>query len=95
MKVTTDELRQAANALLDYLDETGRSEFTIEEDYYWNVPQEEVYKPFETPTELDMGQLSDDLAEIRKLNSKEAPLIGYGLVWLAALLRRVGEKAVH
>ena len=95
MRVTTKELRAAALALLDHLDNTGQTEFEIEEDYYWSVPQETVYAPYESPKELTLGQLSHDWEEVQKLaQGKRAPL-GYVLIWLAAVMRRVGEKATE
>ena len=94
MNVTTQELRRAANLLLDHLEASGQTEFKIDEDFYWNIPQEQLYNPYDKPTDLDMGQLSDDLGEIRKIVNDESPCVGYALVWLAPVCRRVGEKAV-
>jgi hypothetical protein len=94
MKVTTRELRQAAQQLLDHLDGLGQDSFEIDEDYYWSVPVDSRYDPANTPSNLTIGQLSDDWNEIRAINDKKREPVGFALVWLAAILRRVGEKAV-
>jgi hypothetical protein len=41
-----------------------------------------------------LGQLSDDWGELKRITDGDAEPIGYALVWLAAIRRRVGEKAV-
>lgn len=50
--------------------------------------------PSEEPKELTLGQLAKDGSVFsRMLNGEREPL-AHGLVWLAAILHRVGEKAV-
>lgn len=95
MRVTTTELRVATLALLDHLEATGQTEFEIDEDYYWSVPQTLAYDPTETPAsgELTLGQLSHDRDEVLALVDGSKPPFSYALVWLSAILRRVGEQA--
>jgi len=40
---------------------------------------------------MNLGQLSDDWAEMQKIASGEKEPIGYALVWIASLYRYVGE----
>jgi hypothetical protein len=80
--------------LLDQLEQPGHSEVEVEPDYYWSIPTDKLYAPYEQPTDLTLGQLSSDLEEVRRINSGEKPAVAYGLVWLSALLRFVGAKAV-
>ena len=94
MKVSTDELRSAALVLLRHLDESGQKEFEIAEDFYWDVPAEKRYSPYDEPKELTIGQLSDDWSEVARMAGGNREPVAYGLVWLAAVLRRVGEKAI-
>ncbi len=94
MRITTHQLRSAAVALLRHLDETGQSEFEINEDYYWFVPEQSVYQPYQEPKDLTLGQLSHDWNEVQALASGQREPLGHVLVWLASLLRRVGEKAI-
>jgi hypothetical protein len=94
MKVSTEELRRAATALLRHVEDSGQKEFEIEEDFYWDVPADKRYAPYEEPKGLTMGQLSDDWSEVTQMISGDRQPVAYGLVWLAAVMRRVGEKAV-
>ncbi len=93
MKVTTKELRQVASLLFDHLEASEQTEFNVEEDFYWNIPQDELYDRYKEPSHLDLGQLTDDVDRLRKMMSDKSLCVGYGLVWLAAVLRRLGEMA--
>jgi hypothetical protein len=93
MKVSTDELRRATLLLLRHLDDTGQSEVEIDDDFYWNVPEEQRYDAYEKPEELTVGQLSDDWAEIQAILDGKRKPVGRAVVWLAAIMRRVGEKS--
>jgi hypothetical protein len=95
MRVTTDELRAAANALLQHLDDTGYGVVDLDADYYWSVAPDQRYNVYEEPVDLSVGQLSDDLAEVRAIGTGEKEPIGYGLVWLSSVLRAVGERTVR
>jgi hypothetical protein len=93
MKVTTSELRTALERVLRYLEETDRATFSIEEDFYWSVPPSAAYDNYSQPAELTVGQLTDDWAHVKALvEGREEPL-GYALVWISSVLRRVGEKS--
>jgi hypothetical protein len=77
MKIKTDELRQSFEVFMRHLDDTGKTEISIEEDYYWNVPQDRRYNPLQEPKEFTMGQLTDDWKEVRQISSGERDVIGY------------------
>jgi hypothetical protein len=89
--VRTKELRAAFDALMMHLESTGHAEIAVDDDYYWFVPRESRYDPQQQPTELTIGQLSDDAREIRAIADGSKEPIGYALVWLAALLTHFGE----
>ena len=96
MLVGTEDLRKAASLILNHLDETGQSTVEIKDDYYWAIPPEELYNPYSAPapTNFTLGQLSDDWNEIISIIDGQREPVGYSLVWLAAILKRVGELAV-
>jgi hypothetical protein len=94
MKINTTELRQAFEIFMSHLDECGQSNIQIEEDYYWNIPWDSRYDPLEKPTDLTMGQLTDDWNEVQRIARGERDAIGYGLVWLSTILRRIGETTL-
>lgn len=94
MKIQISELRQVAIKLLDHLEQQGVRQVEIVHDHYWEVPREARYDLYEKPTQLDVGQLSEDLQNLRSLDDASEPLVSYGLVWLAQLLREIGEQQV-
>lgn len=91
--ITTSELRAAANLLLSHLEEHGLTDVEVDADFYWDVPQAARYDQYDEPKEHNVGQLSDDIQELKRLVKGDAPPIGYGLVWLGAVLRRIGEAS--
>jgi hypothetical protein len=95
MRVSTTDLRAATALILDHLEGAGFSEIEIEDDYYWDIAADERYGKYETPKNLVLGQLTDDWNAISLILSRQRPPIGLSLVWLAAVMRRVGEKVVR
>jgi hypothetical protein len=93
MEVSIDRLRAISDALLAHLERKGINSVTISDDFYWDVPAEIRYDQYQEPTRHTIGQLSDDLNELNRIADGAVPIIGYGFVWLAAVLRRVGETA--
>lgn len=95
MNVKVAQLRAIADRLFAYLEETGRKEFDVDEDYYWEISKEELYDPSKDPKDLTIGQLSHDWERLESILDGEDPPIGYALVWLSSILRIVGEKSVY
>ncbi|MEW6434149.1 MAG: hypothetical protein AB1730_21825 [Myxococcota bacterium] len=94
MRIKTEDLRRVANVLFDHLERTGHSEVDVDKDFYWSIPDRQLYSPYEKPTEFTLGQLSDDHSELEQILSGRREPIAYALVWLAALIRYVGSKTV-
>lgn len=95
MQVSTSELRTICERLLAHLDELKVEIVDIPYDIYWDVPQTSRYDPYQEPKEYTIGQLTDDWAELRKVLQGTNEPLGYHFVWLAAILRAVGEEIVH
>ncbi len=87
------ELRSIAETLFAHLEESGHSSVVLDKDYYWNIRMDSRYDPSQRPNDFDLGQLSDDWAELQNVVAGRRPPLNYALVWLAAILRRVGEVA--
>ena len=73
MKIKISELRTISKHLFEYLIRSGRKEIEFDEDYYWYVKDDVAYNPDDEPTDLSLGQLSDDLVELRKIKTGESP----------------------
>lgn len=94
MEVNTTELRHITTCLLDHLENMGQNTIQIPHDYYWAIPTSEKYQPYSQPTDLSLGQLSEDLNELRKLLQSDSEPIAYAFVWLASILCAIGEDLV-
>jgi hypothetical protein len=93
VRVTTSELRRVLEVLLVHLESTSQSEFEVQEDFYWAVPAGASYDAYEQPTELTIGQLSDDWTRLQAIGEGKAEPLGYALVWASTVIRAIGEKA--
>lgn len=94
MRLEVSQLRAATELLFSHLEELGYDSIEISKDYYWDIEAPTRYDPYVRPTELTLGQLTDDWSEMEKILRKESEPVAYALVWLSALLRIVGEEAV-
>lgn len=92
MKITTQEIKHALQLLLAEFESHGASEWEINEDFYWDVPPDARYDSYEKPAELTLGQLSEDVREVRSIAGGDKPSVPLGLVWLSTILRFAGEK---
>jgi hypothetical protein len=94
MQVSVSELRTISEQLFLHLENTGYNSVDNSTDYYWNIPTEFRYNPYEEPKELDLGQLTDDWENLHKILEGTTDPIGYALVWLSTVLRAVGETVI-
>ena len=94
IRINLADLRAISEKIFLYLEDQGIESFDIPVDYYWNIPKEQIYDPYEKPLELDLGQLTDDWRELQKILDPGNQPIAYCLVWLAAILRVVGEHTL-
>ncbi len=94
MQITTDELRLLLAKVLDHLDASGNHVLNVEKDYYWAIPFAQQYDPYNEPTKFTLGQLSDDLAELKRIVDGRSSPIGYALVWLSTIMRAIGQESV-
>jgi hypothetical protein len=94
MVIHLADLHAACAKLLMHLEAQGLAEVELDVDYYWSIVPEQRYDPSRQPTELVIGQLSDDWMEIQRIVKSERAPLGYALVWLGAVLRALGERYV-
>ena len=95
MQVSVSELRAMTEKLFLHLERKDYSSVELSTDYYWNIPKEFRYNPYEEPKDLDLGQLTDDWANLRKILEGTTEPVGYAFVWLSTVLRAVGEIVVE
>jgi len=70
------ELRAIADRIFAYLEETGRDEFEVSDDYYWAISKEEVYDPSKDPKDLTRKKRSIFRQESRCISIGWENLIG-------------------
>ena len=95
MEVHIGELKEIIDTVFETLRSRGVDRVDIPHDFYWSIPGLRRYSPYEEPRELTMGQLSDDMHELRRIHADDAPVTCYALVWAAAVLRAIGETTVE
>ena len=93
LSTSVPELRRIVNALLDHLEtSTGRAGVDLSHDYYWFLERSDRRDVYREPPEGTVGQISENLANLRS-SVDSGDVLGYGLVWLAEILRTVGEDS--
>jgi hypothetical protein len=93
VKISTSEIRAIVDVLCRHLEATGRTELEIHRDFYWSVPNEAEVP--DDPGELTVGSLADEWEWLKGMVADEDKALGYGFVWLGAVLREVGRETVH
>jgi hypothetical protein len=94
MQIAIADVRRTCELLLSHVEQSGRASIDLTKDFYWNIPQEQRYRAYEEPDALDVGQLSDDWAELQAIVGGQKEPLGYALVWLSSILRAIGEETV-
>ena len=94
MKVSISDLQELSQRLLLHIEQSGHEFVEIPVDYYWDVSEDSRYNPLKEPKNLNLGQIEDDWSELQKIIQGKNEPIGYALVWLAAILRAIGEEVV-
>lgn len=89
--IDTDQLRKIFAAITARLDEEELKSVALPWDYYWDIPAEERYNPYEDPANPNMGQLTDDWSDLLKILHGHMPPTGYSLVCLSSILLALGE----
>lgn len=95
MEINLQTLRKATSQILDHIEKTHGANLEIEEEYYWQIPQDERVNPYEAPATFELGQLTDDWQALQQIAAGKKSPIGFNLVWLSAVLRSLGEKYVR
>jgi hypothetical protein len=95
MKIKVSALKMVSDRLLIYLENRGHETIELNEDFYWNISEEEKYIMETSPVELEIGQLSEDWAFLMTAIEKERETLRYEFIWFAKILEVIGEKVVH
>ncbi|MEP7289849.1 MAG: hypothetical protein ABI947_29210 [Chloroflexota bacterium] len=94
MQIKVEDLRIVTAKLFAHLEKSNNSIVEVEHDFYWHIPKELRYDPYQDPSDLSLGQLTDDWNELQKILNNENEPMAYAFVWLSSLLLLVGEEIV-
>lgn len=95
LQVQVSEIEKALARLLEALrEQQGEVVELAEADYYWAVAPDQLYDPYQTPSRLTLGQLSDDLEEMGRIATQDTPPVSIDFVKLSAVLAAIGHKTV-
>ena len=94
MRITMSEVRKMFEVIAAHVESRGEDKFELERDLYWSIPTSERFEVQQVPeeNELTIGQLSHDIERLKAILDGENEPIGYAFVWLASLLRTIGES---
>jgi hypothetical protein len=87
MEINIDELQLILSQLLSRLKEIKGTHIELNNDFYWDIPSEELYNPYQEPKELTLGKLSDDWQEIKRLTDNQLDAIPYDLKRISNILK--------
>lgn len=91
MGIDLNKIEIIFNLIIDKLKKDGIHKISLDDDFYWNIPSDLLYDPYNKPNQFDMGQLSEDYDFL--LNSIEKNIIINGdLRKLSYLLRYIADK---
>jgi hypothetical protein len=92
VKVNLSELEEVFRKILLHLRQSDLEQIDLPMDYYWNIPEEWVYNMQVIPSDLEVGQVHEEWRSLLKLLKDEEAVTSYHLVWLAAVLRALGNN---
>lgn len=94
MQISIEQLREAIDLLLLKIKESKGDIIEIENDYYWVIDEAELYDPYSEPKEMGLGQLSDDIMELKKLlKSPDDSIIFYHLKIVSEILKALSIES--
>jgi hypothetical protein len=94
VRVPVDQLRWVFDLLVAHVTKNAGTELPVSRDYFWSIPAPERYDVYTEPTEFTIGQVSESWENLKGMLEDESKVLGYGLVWLADVLRAAGDEAV-
>ncbi len=86
--IDIEKLRTVTNRILDFVEhELGMKTVELSENFYWSVPDDDLYQMDTEPKELNCGSLIDDLEFVLAAHKDAAQSIPLVLMHIAPLLR--------
>ncbi|TLQ48089.1 hypothetical protein FEF34_08000 [Streptomyces marianii] len=65
----------------------------VNREAFWSIASDEAYEVYSEPGELTIGMLSESWSQLEGMLADPDRVVGYGFVWLAEVLRAIGDEA--
>ncbi|MGW6405442.1 hypothetical protein [Streptomyces sp. NPDC055134] len=91
VQIPIDQLRRALGVALRHIEASAGPTVTLKEDLFWSVSVDELYDVGTEPQTLTIGQLSESWQHLEDLLAHQDQAVGYHLVWLADVIRAIGQ----
>ncbi|MFI5639509.1 hypothetical protein ACIA8H_19115 [Streptomyces goshikiensis] len=91
LRIPLEQLRTAFELALQHIEASAGSAVALEHDYFWSVPGDELYDVPNEPGTITIGQLSESWQHLEDLLANPNRVVGHHLVWLADVLRAIGQ----
>jgi hypothetical protein len=94
IRVPVEQLRQVFELLVHHVAQRSGADLVTSKDYFWSLPPSSRYDVYSEPSEFTVGQVSEAWGNLQELLADESKVLGYGLVWLADVLRAIGDESI-
>jgi hypothetical protein len=91
--VDVEELRRVFELLATHLASVAGPTITVKEDCYWSIERSMRLNLHTEPSKFSIGMLTDNWSTLREMD--ESNTFSYGFVWLAEILRELGETTAR
>jgi hypothetical protein len=94
MDCSVADLKAIVAKILDHvIEDIGVTELKLENNFYWSISEEELYKLNDEKPTLSVGSLADDWEFLRSLlNEEREQSPSLMLIHAAPLLRYIGQR---
>lgn len=91
MEITGKEILKLVGKIISESDT-----FSVDEDYYWDIPVNELYDVYNKPENLTIGQLTDDWSGLQELLLNEREVIEFhDLTHLSQILKAIAAAKLN
>lgn len=91
--VSLREIAQVCEQTLAAMITAVGEDVPVHVDYYWSIPRDQRYDVYQEPSALTIGQVHEDLDNLRRLLAEADPVVlPQALRWLGAVLTAVGDE---
>lgn len=95
LHIPVDELRRAATTLLDHLEAVRGEVVEVPDGAFWAIPADARRDVYTEPQDFTIGQVGESWGNVLSAVNATDASVSYGLVWLADVLREIGERTVQ